>query len=85
LALSKEATNASIRKPDRVAGLLAAGFVGLLLATELVLTLPNETESPASTVADPSAPASAGKWNALEPRGDDILFVGIVLFEPKSQ
>jgi hypothetical protein len=141
LALSKEATNAAIRKPDRVAGVLAAGFVGLLLATELVLTLPNETDSPASIagfytahrgfiiilqllgvlaaallggfawrlrsvdrivaitgmimaacalvpslitfviaiVADPSDPASAGKWNALEPRGDDILFVGCAL------
>jgi hypothetical protein len=31
-------------------------------------------------VADPDHPAAAGRWNALEPRGDDILFVGIVLF-----
>jgi hypothetical protein len=31
-------------------------------------------------VADPSDPASAGTWNLLEPRGDDILFVGIVIF-----
>jgi hypothetical protein len=31
-------------------------------------------------VANPDHPAAAGRWNALEPRGDDILFVGIVLF-----
>jgi hypothetical protein len=31
-------------------------------------------------VADPSHPGSAAKWNLLEPRGDDILFAGIVLF-----
>src|SRR6185295_13554579 len=31
-------------------------------------------------VEDPDHPAAAGRWNALEPRGDDILFVGIVLF-----
>jgi hypothetical protein len=31
-------------------------------------------------VADRDHPAVAGVWNALEPRGDDALFVGIVLF-----
>jgi hypothetical protein len=31
-------------------------------------------------VADRDHPAAAGVWNALEPRGDDVLFVGIVLF-----
>jgi hypothetical protein len=31
-------------------------------------------------VADRDDPSSAGRWNLLEPRGDDILFVGIVLF-----
>jgi hypothetical protein len=31
-------------------------------------------------VADRDHPAAAGVWNALEPRGDDALFVGIVLF-----
>jgi hypothetical protein len=142
LALSESVTNASIRKPDRVAGALAAGFVVLLMATELVLTLPDETDSLAfvatfyathrgfiiilqllgivaavllggyawrlrsvdrvvaalglimaacgllpslitliiAIVADPRHPASAGKWKLLEPRGDDILFIGIVLF-----
>ena len=132
----------SARKPDRVAGALAGGFVVLLLATELVLSLPDEADSPVfvanfyaahrgfiiilqllgivaavllggyawrlrsvdrivaaagmimaacgllpslitliiAIVADPRKPASAGRWNLLEPRGDDILFVGIVVF-----
>jgi hypothetical protein len=51
LALSEGVTNASVRKPDRLAGALAAGFVVLLLATELVLTLPDETDSPASVAS----------------------------------
>jgi uncharacterized membrane protein len=142
LALSPRLTNKSIRKPDRVAGALAAGFVVLLLATEAVLTLPDETASAAAVasfyathrtfvvilqllgvvaagllggyawrlrtidrvvsvagmimaacglipslitlviaiVADPTHPGAAGTWNALEPFGDHILFVGIVLF-----
>jgi hypothetical protein len=131
-----------VRKPDRVAGTLAAGFVLLLLATEVVLTLPDETASAGAVasfyathrgfvmilqllgvvaagllggyawrlrsvdhivavaglimaacglipslitlviafVADPSHPGTAGRWNTLEPLGDDILFVGILLF-----
>ena len=142
LTLSPQITNESLRKPDRVAGALASGFVVLLLATELILTLPDEADSPVfvaafyaahrsfivslqvlgfvaaaflgayawrlrsidrvvavagmimavcalvpglitlmiAIVADPDHPAAAGVWNALEPRGDDILFVGIVLF-----
>jgi hypothetical protein len=142
LALSRRVAAESVRKPDHVAAALAGGFVVLLLATELVLTLPGETASPASVanfyaehrafiivlqvlgivaaallgayawrlrsvdrivaaagmimaacglvpslitlviavVADPDHPGSAGIWNALEPRGDDVLFVGIVLF-----
>ena len=31
-------------------------------------------------VADPARPHTAARWNILEPRGDDILFVGIVVF-----
>jgi hypothetical protein len=135
-------SNKSLRQPDRVAGALAAGFVVLLLATEAVLTLPDETASAAAVasfyathrtfvvilqllgvvaagllggyawrlrtvdrvvsvagmimagcglvpslitlviaiVADPTHPGAAGTWNASEPLGDDILFVGIVLF-----
>ncbi len=142
LTLSPRITNESLRKPDRVAGSLAGGFVVLLLATELILTLPDEADSPVfvaafyaahrsfivslqvlglvaaallgayawrlrsidrvvaaagmimavcalapglitlviAIVADPDHPAAAGVWNALEPRGDDVLFVGIVVF-----
>ena len=142
MARSAPVTHKVVRKPDRTAGALAAGFVLLLLASELVLTLPDEADSPASVanfyaghraliiilqllglvaaallgayawqlrsvdrvvaaagmimavcgsiptlitlliavVADPDNPASAGRWNMLEPRGDDTLFVGIVLF-----
>lgn len=130
------------RTPDRIAAALGAGFVVLLLATELVLSLPGETATAASVasfylqhrafivilqllgfvaaallaayswrlrsvdvvvswaglltagcalvpglvtlliaiVADPTEPASAGHWNSLLPRADDILFVGILLF-----
>jgi hypothetical protein len=46
LTLSPQITNESLRKPDRVAGALAGGFVVLLLATELILTLPDEADSP---------------------------------------
>jgi hypothetical protein len=121
---------------------LAFAFIVLLLATELVLTLPDEADSPAivarfytehrafiialqllgildalllggyawrlrsvdrtvaragllmalcalaptmitlvlAIVADPAHPQTAARWNMLEPRGDDILFVGIVVF-----
>jgi hypothetical protein len=31
-------------------------------------------------VADPTHPETAARWNMTEPRGDDILFVGIVVF-----
>lgn len=142
MALTPRVTKKSLRRPDRVAGALAAGFVVLLLATEAMLTLPDETASPGAVasfyathrafilmlqlvgmvaagllglyawrlrsvdrvvatagmimagcgllpslitlliaiVADPTDPSSAGSWNQLEPLGDDILFVGIVIF-----
>jgi uncharacterized membrane protein len=141
LAILPRVASESARKPDRVASALAAGFVVILLGTEAVLTLPDETANPQTVasfyathraiiilqllgvvaaallggyawrlrsvdrvvsaagmimascglipslitlviavVADPSDPSAAGRWNALEPRGDDILFVGIVLF-----
>jgi hypothetical protein len=130
------------RTPDRLAAGLAFAFIGLLLATELILTLPDEADSPAfvarfytehrafiialqvlgvvdalllggyawrirsvdrfvagaglltafcaiaptmitlvlAIVANPANPETAAGWNMLEPRGDDILFVGIVVF-----
>jgi uncharacterized membrane protein len=129
-------------RPDRVAAGQAGGFIVLLLATELVLSLPDESASAPlvaqfyaahrvfiivlqvvgfvaagllgayawrlrtvdrivagagvlvavcalapglitlvlAVLADPANPGPAGRWNALEPRGDDLLFVGIVAF-----
>lgn len=142
MAPTPRVSKESAPKPDRVAGALAAGFVVLLLTTELLLSLPDETDSPPfvarfyathrtliiilqllgflaavllgsyawrlrsvdrvvavtglavaacalvpglitlvlAVVADPAAPGPAGRWNMLEPRGDDILFLGIVAF-----
>ena len=142
MAAKSRAGEPAGRRPDRLAAALAAGFVILLLATELVLSLPDESASASSVaqfyakhrvfiialqvlgfvaaallagyawrlravdrvvgaagllvaacalapglitlvlavVADPANPGPAGRWNALEPRGDDILFVGIVVF-----
>ena len=139
---ARAAADSSERIPDRFAAALAGGFVVLLVATELVLSLPDETDGPIvvaafyaahrsiiiilqvlgfvaallfggyawrlrrvdrlvsaagvvmaacalvpgvitlvlAVVADPGDPAPAGRWNVLEPRGDDILFVGILLF-----
>jgi hypothetical protein len=51
LTLTPRVTNKSPRKPDRVAGALAAGFVVLLLATEAMLTLPDETATPAAVAS----------------------------------
>ena len=139
---AEQVADKSIRTPDQVAASLAVGFVVLLLATELILSLPGETASASDVatfyaahrsfviilqvlgfgasallggyawrlrrvdrvvsttgmimavsslvpglitlviaiVADPDNPALASRWNLLEPRGDDILFVGILVF-----
>jgi hypothetical protein len=45
LAPTPRVTRESAREPDRVAGALAVGFVVLLLTTELVLSLPDGTDS----------------------------------------
>jgi hypothetical protein len=130
------------RTPDRLAAGFAFAFIVLLLATELVLTLPDEADSPSfvaqfytehrafiialqmlgvvdalllgayawrlhsvdrfvawagllmafcalvptmitlvlAIVADPAHTDTTAGWNMLEPRGDDILFAGIVVF-----
>jgi hypothetical protein len=135
-------SNDPYRTPDRFAAGLAFAFVVLLLATELVLTLPDEADSPAlvarfyaehrafivalqmlgvvdalllggyawrlrsvdrfvagaglllafcalaptmitavlAIVADLAHTETAAMWNRLGPRGDDILFAGIIVF-----
>ena len=62
-----------LRSVDRVvggAGLVTAGCALVPGAVTLVIAV----------VADPAKPAAAARWNNLEPRGDDLLFVGIFLF-----
>ena len=142
VAAKASGTNDPYRTPDRFAAGLAFAFIVLLLATELVLTLPDEADSPAivarfytehrafiialqmlgvvdalllggyawrlrsidrfvagaglllafcalaptmitvvlAIVADPAHTETAAMWNMLEPRGDDILFAGIIVF-----
>jgi hypothetical protein len=142
VAAKASGTNDPDRTADRLAAGFAFAFIVLLLATELVLTLPDEADSPAfvarfytahrafiialqllgvidalllgayawrlgsvdrfvagagllmafcalaptlitlvlAIVADPAHPEVAAGWNMLEPRGDDILFVGIIVF-----
>jgi hypothetical protein len=142
VATKASSKNDPDRTPDRLAAGLAFAFIVLLLATELVLTLPDKADSPASVaqfytehrafiialqllgvvaalllggyawrlrsvdrlvagaglllafcalaptmitlvlaiVADPAHSEVAARWNMLEPRGDDILFVGIMVF-----
>jgi hypothetical protein len=82
LAISPRVADESVRKPDRVAGALAAGFVVILLATEAVLTLPDETANPrtaASFYATHRAFIISLQLLGVV-AADDILFVGIVLF-----
>jgi hypothetical protein len=54
------------------------GLAGLVLA---VTTLaPGAVTLLLAATADPRRPSRAGAYNALEPRGDDLLFVGITGF-----
>jgi len=62
-----------LRSVDRVVS--GAGLV--MAACALV---PGVITLVTAIVADPANPAAAGRWNSLEPRGDDILFVGILVF-----
>src|SRR5436190_4291598 len=51
LMATPQAAEYSARTPDRVAAALAGGFVVLLVATELVLSLPDQTASAADVAA----------------------------------
>ena len=62
-----------LRRFDAVAS--TAGIVTAALAcAPAVVTLVT------ALVADPAQPSTAGRWNAWEPRGDDLLFIGITVF-----
>jgi len=56
-------------------GVAGAGIV--LAATTLAPTLITLL---LAVVADPAHPAAAGTLNQWEPRGDDLLFIGVTLF-----
>ena len=51
---------------------------GLFVATAALA--PGLVTLVVAIVADPGHPASAGRYNDLEPRGDDLLFLGIAAF-----
>ena len=56
-------------------GIAAAGFI--LAVTTL---MPALITLLLAVVADPTRPTTAGTLNQWEPRGDDLLFVGVTLF-----
>jgi hypothetical protein len=58
---------------DRVVGRTGVAVAVCALAPGLVTLV-------LALVADPAETARAGTWNALEPRADDLLFLGIVAF-----
>jgi hypothetical protein len=62
-----------LRRTDAVTG--TAGLITAALACA-----PGVMTLVIALVADPQHPGSAGTWNAAEPRGDDLLFIGITLF-----
>jgi hypothetical protein len=62
-----------LRRIDRVVG-NAALLAAVLACAPALLTIV------IALVADPASPAAAGTWNRLEPRADDLLFVGITVF-----
>jgi hypothetical protein len=67
------AYSARLRHFDPVVG--DAGLVTAVLACApgLVTLVP-------ALIADAANPSGAGAWNAVEPRADDLLFVGITVF-----
>ena len=62
-----------LRRVDRVVSTL-----GMVMA--VCSLLPGLVTLATAVVADPANPAAASRWNLLEPRADDVLFVGILVF-----
>lgn len=54
------------------------GGAGLFVA--IAALAPGLVTLVVAIVADPVDPTSAGRYNDLEPRGDDLLFIGIAVF-----
>jgi hypothetical protein len=76
-------------------GLVAAGLLGAYavrlwrfdvvagtaaLITAVLACAPTLVTLVLAIVADPARPSTTRTWNGLEPRGDDLLFVGITVF-----
>jgi hypothetical protein len=62
-----------LRRVDRAVGNAALLTAVLACAPALVTIV-------LALIADPAHPATVGTWNRLEPRADDLLFIGITLF-----
>jgi hypothetical protein len=62
-----------LRRVDRAVGDAA-------LLTAVVACAPALVTIVLALVADPARPAAVGTWNGLEPRADDLLFVGVTVF-----
>jgi hypothetical protein len=56
----------------------AVGATGLLVA--VLATVPGLATIVLTLIADPASPGTAGAWNGVLPRADDVLFTGIILF-----
>ena len=56
-------------------GVAAAG-----LALAVTALAPGVITTVLALIADPQHPATAGGYNRFEPRGDDLLFLGVTLF-----
>lgn len=60
-----------LRAVDRAVGSAA-------VVTGVLGSVPGLVTVVVAVVADPGDPGPAGTWNRLQPRGDDLLFLGVV-------
>jgi len=59
---------------------ISAGTAGAGLVLAAATLAPTLVTLLVAVVADPANPGAAGTLNRWEPRGDDLLFVGVMLF-----